>query len=270
VVFQHTERLAKTVSALAVSRDGTLVAIGSVSGAVLVLDCESGKSRFEVAGAHKERVLAMTFADDSGALFSTSKDREIFQWDIAAGTVGKKWSAGKKSLNALCVSPDAKLLFGAGSVIRAWDVATQKVVLNLAGHAGKVSWIDYAHSSDVLVVGSRDDQFVHLWKNVSSCGKASAPSAVLVSDWAVSQVAVSRGSAEFVVSIGSDSKSSGINVWKVPAETSKPVEASRKISCAEEAILAFKLVDDSNLLICSGKPLDPKFRFTVGAVLVLF
>ena len=104
------------------SRDGTLLAAGERSGAIIVWDMKREAPRVTLAG-HTDRVYACHITADNRRLVSCSRDRTIRWWDLTTGrelcTIEGDWG----SLESLTLSPDgwALLVIGEDNALRMWD-----------------------------------------------------------------------------------------------------------------------------------------------------
>jgi hypothetical protein len=67
---------ARAVSAMSMSRDGALLAVGLLDGQLVLWDAASGE-RLAIAHPHRDRVAVLTFAADDGLLWSGSWDGQV-------------------------------------------------------------------------------------------------------------------------------------------------------------------------------------------------
>lgn len=116
-------------TALAASRDGTLIAAGTASGKVFVYDASAG-DLLHTLDAHAGGVLALGFG--RAALASAGQDGHARLWDAKSGTQTAALAGGSGWVSHLRWSPDgkrlataagrhAKLWSDAGALLQSWQ-----------------------------------------------------------------------------------------------------------------------------------------------------
>ena len=108
----------------AISADGGLLALGSQSGRVRILNLESGSVR-RMAGRHESgHGLILAFAPDLQTVVSAAGRGEIIVWDVPSGRVRERLDAHDDTIYTLAVTPDGRTLFSAGADARMmeWDI----------------------------------------------------------------------------------------------------------------------------------------------------
>jgi DNA-binding beta-propeller fold protein YncE len=138
----------QAINALAVSKDGTLLAIGEASPApaVRVIDLPTGAERFVKAKAHKNTVYAVAITPDNKYLVSTGVDAgganqnsRVIVWDLATGEELRVLKEYRGVAEGMAVSADGKLVAAAmneptrGGSVRLWDIETGTEKLALIG-----------------------------------------------------------------------------------------------------------------------------------------
>jgi WD40 repeat protein len=141
------------------SPDGkTLATTGSVGG-VELWDVASGARRGRIAGFALSGDVALS-AD--GALVAFAKGGSLVPqaevWDVANGSLVARMEGGREEgdARAVALSPDGRMLAvgGYGTVVRLWDVRTQKVVHVL--HAGNVEALEFSPDGRIVFVSGND------------------------------------------------------------------------------------------------------------------
>ena len=85
-------RLGHTLSCLAMTTDGSQLAIGTREGPVLLVDAASGRMRSIFEG-HRARVSAAAFLSNGTALVTGSDDRDVLLWTLGSVTVAARFGA---------------------------------------------------------------------------------------------------------------------------------------------------------------------------------
>ena len=131
-------------SAMALSEDGRLLAVGRPDGTITVSDTASGATLAGPFLAHpvdpsvdpdtqrQPGVQALAFGPDSGMLASSGGDGTVRRWDprsgaeIGAPSVGHDIEGGAWTIGALAFAPDASILASGGedAAVFLWDPAT--------------------------------------------------------------------------------------------------------------------------------------------------
>jgi WD40 repeat protein len=137
----------QTVRALALSRDGTLLATGEENPmpAVRVVHLDTGKVQFVKEKAHQNIVYAVHLTPDNKYVVSAGVDDggahpgKVIVWDLAAGTQRHVFKDYPGTAEGIAVSADGKLVAAAindpatGGSLRVWDIETGEEKLALIG-----------------------------------------------------------------------------------------------------------------------------------------
>ena len=106
-------------TALAVSRDGKVIATGTASGRLCVFEAANG-ALIHSLDAHTGGVLALAFG--SKTLASTGQDGHARLWDVAAGREIAALPGGSGWVSHLQWTPDGKrLATAAGKCVKLWN-----------------------------------------------------------------------------------------------------------------------------------------------------
>ncbi len=83
-LFESQEEAVESVNSVAFSPDGKTIATGTDSGAIKMLDAETGKLKFAKL-RHANQVASLTFSPDGRILATGGYDRTVRLWDAASG-----------------------------------------------------------------------------------------------------------------------------------------------------------------------------------------
>jgi WD40 repeat protein len=165
--IQWSERSART---LALSPDGTHLAIGYSDHCVRILSLSSGQLVTEIA-AHDLSVFSLTYSPDGQHLLSGSRDARLKVWNVNAGyALQQSIAAHLYAINDIAYSPDGKYFVTCSmdKSIKVWDAKVFQLlkVIDKARHAGhatsvnKILWTEY----NGYIVSGSDDRNVSVWK----------------------------------------------------------------------------------------------------------
>ncbi|CEL53180.1 hypothetical protein RSOLAG1IB_06143 [Rhizoctonia solani AG-1 IB] len=160
----HSYQLTYGIYCLALSPDGTLVAIGTTSHRVCLWEVAGWKIvGAEIwTGACVPKSVA--FSPD-GATLAYGTRGTIVLWNVAAySQQGDQLSAHTNWINSLAFSPCGTLL-ACGSddmTVQVWEVKTGNVIQELKGHSGFVKSVAFSPNGAYIASGSLD-RTVRLW-----------------------------------------------------------------------------------------------------------
>ncbi|WVO20315.1 uncharacterized protein IAS62_001609 [Cryptococcus decagattii] len=167
------------ITALAVSPNGQIAAVGGSSGKVKLISMAKGDvlATRLVGHAEGESVEALLFVDllngaaggNKGVvLVSAGTDGKAFVWDVATGRVRAELQHDEP-ITTLAGHPHPQLHLvttaSADSTLKTWDIRTGTLVATHTGHMGVVNGVDVAPGGESKVVVSAGDEGVSLiWK----------------------------------------------------------------------------------------------------------
>ncbi|HZY89019.1 MAG TPA: sigma-70 family RNA polymerase sigma factor [Gemmataceae bacterium] len=155
---------AESVTGVALSPDGKLLASGTWKDAVHLWDAATGKHLHKLEG-HRERVFTVAFSPDGKALASAGwEDKTVRLWDVNTGKEVRRLGTQQTEWHVVTFAPDGKTLAGGGKdgVIYQWDVATGREARRFVGNPGFVSALDFSADGRLLASGCYDNT-VRLW-----------------------------------------------------------------------------------------------------------
>lgn len=130
---QMTNLLEDVLGRVAISGDGTRVAVGTSKGTIHLLEAKDG-TELQVLRGHKGHVFSVSFSPDGRLLASAGYgDRTVRLWSLREGAELRRFDGEPEQLQPATIvafSPDGKrLAWGAGSRwLRIWDVAEWKEI----------------------------------------------------------------------------------------------------------------------------------------------
>jgi WD40 repeat protein len=146
-----------SITGVAFSPDGKLIAMTGSERVVIVIGADSGK---EVARLSPDVVsnLAVTFSPKGEILATAGDDGAVHLWDTKTWKEARKLTGHDGSVRCLAFSPDGKRLASGSSdaSARVWDAATGKEVTALVGHRGAVNALAFSPDGKLLATGSHD------------------------------------------------------------------------------------------------------------------
>ena len=101
------------------------IAVGSWSGAIIVLDVTTG-SWLSVLYGHTREVNCIVFSSDGTSLVSGSEDKTIKLWDIQTGGVVKTFFSHTERVQSVSISADCTMIASGShnNTIYLWDIQT--------------------------------------------------------------------------------------------------------------------------------------------------
>jgi WD40 repeat protein len=162
----------ESVTSVAVSPDGSLVATGSFDGRVRIYDARTGALRRVIGSDPSRGVRALAFAPDGKTIASggLEMDRTLKFWDVRTGALVRAMAGHETAgqlyaeLHAVAYAPGGKVVASAGrdGFVLVWDAETGRLRHRLAAHRGAALSLAFAPSGDTLASGG-EDRMIGLW-----------------------------------------------------------------------------------------------------------
>jgi WD40 repeat protein/serine/threonine protein kinase len=157
---------------VAFSPDGTLLAVASNEGTVLLLDASTGRQLASLPGfSYGATIGSLVFSPD-GALLACASiinrgEPKLRVWEVATRQERPAVEYPGMWVGSLAFSPDGKTLAisGATHVIILWDLATWQVAGRLQGHWNEVWPVAFSPDGKYLASGGKDKK-VRIWDAV--------------------------------------------------------------------------------------------------------
>ncbi|HUG35277.1 MAG TPA: hypothetical protein VMJ90_10950, partial [Anaerolineales bacterium] len=155
----HTE----TVTSVAFSPDGKILASGSADDNILLWDMDTSQLIGQLPG-HKDDVSSLAFSPDGKILASGSADATIALWDVEELQRIAHLKEHTSYVSSVAFSPDGKILASGGydNTIIFWDVETGQLLDQLKEQSSYVSSIAFSPDGSILA-SAGGDQAINVW-----------------------------------------------------------------------------------------------------------
>lgn len=197
-------------TSLSISRDGTLVAVGTAAGEVWAFDTSTGALRFRRA-AHQDGVLAVAWSPQQRCLATAGQDGQARLFD-AEGDELATLPGGAPWVEHLAWAPDGKhLASAAGRAARIWTSAA-KLVLETEPNESTVSGVAWNRKSTELATACYGS--VSLFK-----ARARVRYACLA--WTGSLISLAWSPTDAVIACGTQERS--VHFWRLPSRRNSQI-----------------------------------------------
>lgn len=151
--------------AVAISRDGKLLASGNHRGVITLWDMVNEKRQYTFTAHGDKKVSALAFAPDDRILATGGHDARTVLWQLSASGEPKEILALKADtgdINSIAFSPNGRLLATAAYYVRVWNVATGKLLFMFEDRRVKFAQVTFSPDGETLAAGSEDGT-IELW-----------------------------------------------------------------------------------------------------------
>jgi WD40 repeat protein len=159
-----------SVTAIAFSPDGKVLASGGGDQKILVWDVASGQqtTAFKDLKDNGGAVWSVAFSPDGKTLASAGASPTIKLWNVATGQNSATLGGHEGSIYIVTFSPDGRMLASASddSTIKLWEVASGQNLATLKGHTGAADSVAFAPGGKMLASASIDGT-IKLWEIAS-------------------------------------------------------------------------------------------------------
>ncbi|MEH2264447.1 WD40 repeat domain-containing protein [Nostoc sp.] len=200
-----------TITAIALSSDGKLLASGNKTGNIIVWDLEN-KQNIDITEGHLQRITSVAINADTKILASASYDKPIKIWDLRTGReiytlLGEDTFDYNSNRVLLAISPNGKTLITSDHhmprLIRIWDLTIGKEIHKLFLNADPLRCLTFSADGKIFVTCSSD---INIWNLQTQELLAELPH-----DATRTSVAISADGQTIVSYVGKL-----IQVWRVP------------------------------------------------------
>ena len=146
----------------ALSHHNNIIAVGSWSGAIIVLNVTTG-SWLVVLSGHTREVNCIAFSSDGPSLVSGSDDKTIKLWDVQTGNVVQTFFSHIEGVKSVSISVDCTTIASGhhDNTICLWDTQTGECY-HKTQHQRTVSYVVFSHEDPQHLI-SISDQKVWQW-----------------------------------------------------------------------------------------------------------
>ena len=143
----------ETVTSIAFSPDGAVLASGSHDKTVRLWNVADGRETMRLLG-HEAGVTAIAFSPDGATLASASYDNMVRLWAIKDGCETVRLTGHKGEVNAVAFGPNSKTLATASwdRTVRLWDVADGRETARLEGYSNHVKAVAFSPNGKTLAL----------------------------------------------------------------------------------------------------------------------
>ena len=156
-----------TITTTAFSKDGLLLASGSVDKTVQLWDTKTQKliARFK---GHTDEIMTVAFNPDGVILASAGRDKTVRLWNTKTQKLIATLKGHTARVKSVAFSPDGSILASSSvdKTIRLWDTETQKLITTLKGHTRSVPHIIFSPDGSMLASAGADGT-VRIWDHLT-------------------------------------------------------------------------------------------------------
>ncbi|MFN6537550.1 MAG: WD40 repeat domain-containing protein [Nostoc sp. EkiNYC01] len=167
-LWESGTRRRNTLTAIALSYDGKMLASGNEAGNILIWDLETKQNIYTIKG-HSKNITSLAINVDARILASASLDETIKLWDLRTGNeiytlVGHESVNGYPyAIVSLALSPNGQMLITSDNklpiCIKIWDLRTGKQVNTLFTYSGQLNFFAFSADGKIFV----NDGGVNIW-----------------------------------------------------------------------------------------------------------
>ena len=163
---QITLGLPTGVFSVALSSDGSLLAVGNGDFTATLWDVDSGKEvRTLVSQSPAGPLLGLAFSPGGKTMVSGSQGPAVKLWDVESGQELRRFSGHTTGpVRGLAFSPDGLILASAArdGMVNLWEAASGRLVRSLSGHEGGAEAVAFSADGKLLAAAGQNG-LIRLW-----------------------------------------------------------------------------------------------------------
>ncbi len=162
-LLKKLDGLGDAAKRIVFSRQGNLLAGADNDGVIQIWNVNSGQPEKTINTGSE--VTALAFNADGGTLATAGADKTISIWNVGSGVSHGRLKKHDAAINALAFSPDGKFLGSGGDdrTIVLWEVVTGKSKRTFKGHDQTVTSLAFSADGQLLASGSGNASIV-IWE----------------------------------------------------------------------------------------------------------
>ncbi|WP_073630478.1 NB-ARC domain-containing protein [Scytonema sp. HK-05] len=152
-----------SVSAIAFSLDGEILATGDDNGDVYLWQARDGQLLMTLKG-HTNQVKSVIFHPHNQTLVTRSEDQTVKFWDVNTGQVLRTLQRYTSQALSICWAPNGLILISQArdNTVSLWDIETGECLITLQDEHDQVQCVAFSSQGHILATASGEET-VTLW-----------------------------------------------------------------------------------------------------------
>ena len=143
------------LSALAVGRNGHLLASGDFDGGLRVWNATTGEALLDFDGAHQGAISTIAFTPDGREIWTGAEDGRLLVWDLEATKVRSYFPEETDPVTSLAFDGDRVAVGLRNGFVAVVDRNTNQPVLHATPHSGAVTFLRFTHDGQLLTASGK-------------------------------------------------------------------------------------------------------------------